>query len=144
MTPMRPTRLYPVAAVLFVATLVLGSFPVDAQTGQFGPRATSTPLATPTPPPPTPIVPPQAPVVNNDPRFGVVQAIFNPQLALNAGARWERLIFPWNQIQPNGPNDFDQGWFTEEQLNSQLARGIQIVGITLYTPNWAARDPRHE
>jgi hypothetical protein len=73
-----------------------------------------------------------------------VQEIFAPQLALNAGVRWERLIFPWNVIQPNGPNDFEQGWFSEDELNRQLARGIEIVGITLYTPEWAARDPQYD
>jgi hypothetical protein len=87
---------------------------------------------------------PLPPVGNNDRRFGAVQAIFAPQMALNAGVRWERLIFPWDVIQPNGPTDFEQGWFSEEQLNAELARGIQIVGITLYTPAWAARDPQYE
>jgi hypothetical protein len=54
------------------------------------------------------------------------------------------LIFPWNGIQPNGPSDFEQGWFTDAQINAELARGFQIVGITLYTPTWAARDPQQE
>lgn len=143
---MQRRRVYSVLAVLVLAGVLLGGLPAEAQGPFFPPtsRPTATPTATRPPATATPIVPPLPPVVNNDPRFGVVQAIFAPQLALNAGARWERLIFPWNQIQPNGPADFEQGWFSEEQLNSQLARGIQIVGITLYTPTWAARDPQYE
>lgn len=84
---------------------------------------------------------PLPPVRNSDPWFGAVNAIFAPQAALNAGVRWQRLIFPWEQIQPNGPNDFEPGYFTDEELNVQLALGLEIVGITLYTPVWAARDP---
>lgn len=154
---MRRPRLHTLAALGLISCVLLGSVPVDARTSeQIFPRPTpfptptrpvftpAQPTITPTAAPATPVVPPQPPVVNNDPRFGVVQAIFNPQLALNMGARWERLIFPWNQIQPNGPADFEQGWFSEDQLNSELARGVQVVGITLYTPAWAARDPQYE
>jgi hypothetical protein len=132
--------LYSVAAVLTVVGLILGSLSVEAQTPAASPTATRTPS-----PSPTPLqVPPLPPVSNTDTRFGAVQAIFAPQLALNAGVRWERLIFPWNAIQPNGPTDSEQGWFSEEEINRELARGIEIVGITLYTPAWAARDPQHE
>jgi hypothetical protein len=114
---------YKLTASVAILGLLLAGFPVGAQT---------------TDPQPLP------PVANTDTRFGAVQAIFAPQLALNAGVRWERLIFPWNVIQPNGPNDFEQGWFTEEEINAEIARGIQIVGITLYTPGWAARDAQYE
>jgi hypothetical protein len=138
-------RLRTVAALITLAGLLVGSLPVGAQTGG---TPTSTPTrvpASPTPTrvPPTP-VPSLPPVANSDARFGAVQAIFAPQAAAAAGVKWERLIFPWNEIQPNGPSDFEQGWFTDEQINAEIARGIQVVGITLYTPTWAARDPQHE
>ena len=70
----------------------------------------------------------------------MVQSISAPQLAANAGVKWSRLIFPWEQIQPNGPNDFQPGYFTDAQLDTVRSRGVEIVGITLYTPRWAARD----
>jgi len=91
-----------------------------------------------------PIAPqPLPPVPNSDPWFGMVQTVSAPQTAVNAGARWTRLIFPWEQIQPNGPGDFQQGYFSESELDAQRALGIEIVGITLYTPRWAARDQRY-
>jgi hypothetical protein len=139
-----------IAALLTLGGLLLGGVPVGAQTGGTPPpgpatptptRPPASPTATPIPPTPVPTLPP---VANSDPRFGAVQAIFGPQAAAAAGVKWERLIFPWNEIQPNGPTDFEQGWFTEEQINGEIARGIQVVGITLYTPSWAARDPQQE
>jgi len=86
---------------------------------------------------------PLAPVANDDRWFGAVQAIAAPQAALNAGVRWTRLIFPWEEIQPNRTGEFRPGYFSEAEIDAHLALGIEIVGITLYTPGWAARDPRH-
>jgi len=130
------------AAFFMVGGLLLASLPVDAQ-GTPTPTAAPTRTATvaPTVPPMPPTLPP---VANDDPRFGAVQAIYGPQASQAAGVKWERLIFPWNEIQPNGPNDFEQGWFTDDQINAELARGVQVVGVTLYTPTWAARDPQYE
>ncbi len=132
------------AALLTLGGLLLGGVPVGAQSGAATPTPTRpavSPTATRVPPTPVPTLPP---IANGDPRFGAVQAIFAPRAAAAAGVKWERLIFPWNEIQPNGPSDFEQGWFTEDQINGEIARGIQIVGITLYTPAWAARDPQYE
>jgi hypothetical protein len=85
---------------------------------------------------------PLAPVSNNDSWFGMVQSVSAPQTAVNAGARWTRLIFPWEGIQPTGPADFQQGYFSDAEIDAQRALGIEVVGITLYTPRWAARDAR--
>ena len=89
---MQRPGVYWVAAVLTVLGLLIGGLPADAQT--------PTPTPTPTRPPPTatptphPLlnIQPLPPVQNTDPRFGAVQAIFAPQLAVNAGVRWERLL----------------------------------------------------
>jgi len=87
---------------------------------------------------------PLPPVANDDPWFGAVQAISNPQAAGDAGVKWTRLIFPWNEIQPNGPNDWEQGYFSDDDIDSLRSRGIEIEGIALYTPTWAARDPQYD
>jgi len=139
---MRWAGLYPLAAMFMVAGLLVASLPADAQgTPTPSPQPSRTPTITPTLPPMPPTLPP---VANGDTRFGAVQAIFAPQASQAAGVKWQRLIFPWNEIQPNGPNDFEQGWFSEQQINAELARGVEIVGVTLYTPTWAARDPQYE
>src|ERR1041384_2114711 len=74
------------------------------------------------------------PVEPNDSRFGIVQAMHSPQLALNAGASWERIIFPWSLIQKNSANDWNELYFTEQQIRAQQARGIEQVGVLIYTP----------
>ena len=42
-------------------------------------------------------------VDTDDGRFGMVQGIVQPDLAWQAGARWDRIIFPWSLIQRDGP-----------------------------------------
>lgn len=77
----------------------------------------------------------------DDPRFGVVQAISAPDKAVEAGARWERLIFPWSEMQPSSPDQLLPGYYTDIQIDGELKRGMTLVGVVLYTPGWAATDP---
>src|SRR4051812_7140131 len=46
--------------------------------------------------------------------FGAVQAIYNPERAAQAGVQWERLIFPWSLIQKDGPNQWADGYFSDQ------------------------------
>ncbi|HEY7067162.1 MAG TPA: glycosyl hydrolase [Chloroflexota bacterium] len=117
---------------VMVAALVVGQLPVRAQGGP-------SPAQGSVPPAPTPL----PPVRSDDPWFGAVQAIAAPQAALNAGVKWQRLIFPWDQIQPNNSTEFQQGYFSDADIDAQLALGLEITGVTLYTPRWAARDPSY-
>jgi hypothetical protein len=73
--------------------------------------------------------------------FGAVQAIYNPDRAAQAGVQWERLIFPWSLIQKNGPSTWSDGYFTDQQISQEVARGIQVVGLAVYTPQWATSTP---
>ncbi|MFN0071841.1 MAG: hypothetical protein ACKVVP_10180 [Chloroflexota bacterium] len=86
-------------------------------------------------------VAPLPPVESRDPRFGIVQAGHSPQLAANAGASWERIIFPWSLIQKESPNEWNQFYFTDQQIRSQAARGMTQVGVLIYTPHWASPTP---
>ncbi len=96
-----------------------------------------------------PAVPAHADPVQTDPAasgqserfFGAVQSIFNPGRAAEAGVQWERLIFPWSLIQKNGPESWDKGYFTDEQIAQETARGLDVVGVALYTPQWATSRP---
>jgi hypothetical protein len=74
--------------------------------------------------------------------FGAVQAIYNPDRAQQAGVQWERLIFPWSLIQKEGPNAWDAGYFTDQEVAHELASGIQVVGLATYTPQWATSTPK--
>lgn len=73
--------------------------------------------------------------------FGAVQSIYNPDRAIQAGVQWERLIFPWSLIQKNGPNTWSDGYFSDAQITQELNRGIQVVGLAAYTPQWATSTP---
>src|SRR6266571_2452535 len=74
--------------------------------------------------------------------FGAVQSIYNPDRATQAGVQWERLIFPWSLIQRGGPAAWGDGYFSDQQIAHELGRGIQIVGLATYTPQWATNTPQ--
>lgn len=128
------------------AALVVGTVPVAAQ--ELAPAAPAqTPVPTVQPQPDSQPQVPAAPlalppVPNDDPWFGAVQAIHAPQRAYDAGVYWQRLIFPWEEIQPGSARDFRQAWFSDADIDAQRALGFEVIGITLYTPRWAARDPQ--
>ena len=73
-----------------------------------------------------PAVQPLPPVTSDDPWFGAVQSIAAPQAGINAGVKWQRLIFAWNQIQPDGPSDFKQGEYSDAQVDAQIAPIVEI------------------
>jgi hypothetical protein len=74
--------------------------------------------------------------------FGAVQSIYNPDRATQAGVQWERLIFPWSLIQKSGPAAWNDGYFSDQQVAQEVARGIQVVGLATYTPQWASSTPQ--
>jgi hypothetical protein len=78
-----------------------------------------------------------------DARFGIAEGFRNPSAMIDLHAGWERLIFGWDQIQPDGPGDFSRLGITiaPEQLQAELDRGIRVVGLLEFTPEWAAADP---
>jgi len=74
--------------------------------------------------------------------FGAIQAIYNPDRAAQAGVQWERLIFPWSLIQKEGPDSWGDGYFSDRQISDEVGRGIQVVGLAIYTPQWASTAPQ--
>lgn len=74
--------------------------------------------------------------------FGAVQALYNPDLAARAGVQWERLVFPWSLIQKDGPDSWTPAYFTDDQVAAEVARGVDVVGVATYTPQWATSTPR--
>ncbi|MGH2541388.1 MAG: glycosyl hydrolase, partial [Ardenticatenaceae bacterium] len=94
---------------------------------------------------PTSEVAPLPPVPQNDPFFGIVQAIHDPDKAVAAGVGWERLVVWWANFQPEGPTDWTaDGWFPRNLIEDQKNRGIEPVGVVLHTPGWAARDGTYD
>src|SRR5579859_1068604 len=74
-----------------------------------------------------------------DTRLGVAEGFRNPGVMADIHAGWERLILPWDQIQPDGPGDFSHLGMTisDSQLQDELNRGEHVVGLFEFTPAWA-------
>jgi hypothetical protein len=115
---MDPMRLASFFSSLFALAIVVGSsLPVQAAPAGIGP------------------VP--------DTRFGIAEGFRDPAVMADIGAGWERLVLPWDQIQPNGPSDFSHlgQTLTKNQVQSELNRGTKVAGLLQFTPGWAAANP---
>jgi hypothetical protein len=86
---------------------------------------------------------PLPPVASQDERFGMVQGIQAPELAFQAGARWDRIIFPWSLIQQKGPDSWQELYFSDAAIRAQVQRGVTMVGVMIYTPQWASINPAY-
>src|SRR5260221_12980828 len=78
-----------------------------------------------------------------DTRLGIAEGFRNPGAMADIHAGWERLILPWDQVQPDGPGDLSHLGITisNEQLQNELNRGEHLVGLFEFTPGWAAANP---
>ncbi len=74
---------------------------------------------------------------NGPPRFGIVEAFWSPEQAADLGAGWERILFYWSEIQPEGPDDWNTLHVMEEWLRDGAAANREIVGLIKHTPPWA-------
>jgi hypothetical protein len=88
------------------------------------------------------LAPGQAQELPPDPRFGAVEAFWDTAAALEAGVAWERILFQWSQLQPNGPDDWNTLHVPDEWLQWAGAQGRDVVGLLKNTPYWATdADP---
>src|SRR5260221_14770375 len=78
-----------------------------------------------------------------DTRLGIAEGFRNPQVMADIQAGWERLILPWDQVQPGGPGDFSNLGITisNDQLQNEINRGLHIVGLLEFAPAWAGANP---
>ena len=72
-----------------------------------------------------------------DPRFGAVEAFRDPVAAAEAGVGWERILFYWSELQPNGPEEWNGYHVQEEWLSQATVAGREIVAVLKHTPAWA-------
>ncbi len=86
-------------------------------------------------------VTPLPPVAQPDGRAGTCYSFYDPperpylSLALDAGSRWDRFDFIWPNIEPS--NDAWDFSAYDGLVNDLHAAGMNIVGILLWTPEWA-------
>jgi len=76
-----------------------------------------------------------------DIRFGAVEAFRDPVAAAEAGVGWERILFYWSELQPNGPDDWNGYHVPDDWLNLAAAAGREVVGLLKHSPAWATDGP---
>ncbi|MDQ6669614.1 MAG: hypothetical protein M3069_02430, partial [Chloroflexota bacterium] len=78
-----------------------------------------------------------------DTRFGVAEGFRNPGVMADMNVGWERLILPWDQIQPDNAGDFSHlgESLPKTQIQTELNRGTTVAGLFQFTPAWAANNP---
>src|SRR5438477_11450886 len=75
------------------------------------------------------------------PVLGIIDAGRQANAAMHAGATWDRALFLWQLIQPNGGSDWTLDSYVDTaRLRPTLASGIPVVGVVQGTPTWAAGD----
>jgi hypothetical protein len=75
------------------------------------------------------------------PVLGIVDAGRSATAARKAGATWDRALFLWQLIQPNGPSDWNlDGYIDQAKLTTTLSSGLPVVGVVQGTPPWADGD----
>lgn len=75
-----------------------------------------------------------------DRTFGVVEAYYRPDEAVELGATWDRVIFAWNYFQPRNRDEFITTSIPTQNLQDAQAANRQIVGLIKGTPAWASRS----
>lgn len=75
-----------------------------------------------------------------DRTFGVVEAYYRPDEAVELGASWERIIFAWDCFQPRSPRDFVTTCIPESYLENAAAANREIVGLIKSVPEWASES----
>ena len=76
-----------------------------------------------------------------DARFGAVEAFRDPVAASEAGIAWDRILFYWSELQPNGPEDWNGYHVPDDWLRLAAEGGREVVGLLKHTPAWATDGP---
>jgi hypothetical protein len=77
-----------------------------------------------------------------DTRLGAVEAFrVGGAQAREAGVRWERLTFWWRGMQDRLGAPLNPFYLPVSYVDSERAQGIDVVGVLVNTPDWAAQDP---
>src|SRR5260221_1310537 len=72
-----------------------------------------------------------------DGRFGAVESYYRTVDAVEAGVRFQRIIFEWRLLQPNGPDDWDTSHLPDKWLEDARRNGLEVIGLVKNAPYWA-------
>ena len=70
-------------------------------------------------------------------RFGAVEAFRSPNDARELNLGWERILFYWSEMQPNGPDDWNIFHVEDGWISTAAAQGRQVIGLLENSPRWA-------
>ena len=78
-----------------------------------------------------------------DARFGIADGFEDSGLMAELHGGWERVVVPWDEVQPEGPGDFSHLGMTlpADRLGTEISRGIHVSAVLQFTPQWAQLDP---
>lgn len=75
--------------------------------------------------------------------FGATETLWQSRRAQLAGVRWSRVVFYWSEVQPRGPREWRAHYYLRDDIiRRERNNGVEIVGLLMGTPEWAARDPQ--
>jgi hypothetical protein len=74
-----------------------------------------------------------ADVANHDPAIYAVSAA----TAAEAGMGWERILFYWSELQPEGPDDWNGYHVPDDWINQAAGSSREVVALLKHTPAWA-------
>jgi hypothetical protein len=75
--------------------------------------------------------------------FGATETLWQPRRAKLAGIRWSRVVFYWSDVQPRGPQEWRaQHYLRDNIIRRELNNGVELVGLLMGTPEWAAVNPQ--
>jgi hypothetical protein len=89
--------------------------------------------------------PAQARLYPPDRRFGAADVANHDQgiyavssaTAIEAGVGWERILFYWSELQPQGPEDWNGYHVPDNWINQAAAANREVVALLKHTPAWA-------
>jgi hypothetical protein len=103
------------------------------------PRTSMQPMA------PAPAPAPNGPAAATplDSRFGVAEGFRDAGMMSSVRGGWERIVIPWDAVQPRGPRDFSGLGMTmpADRLQAELQRGVKVSAVLQFTPAWAQANP---
>ncbi len=85
---------------------------------------------------------PLPPADATDPRFGLVEAFRLTARGLTEllGARYQRITLWWQSLQAGPEAPLNPHYLPLELLDAELEQGVQLIGLLLGTPDWAAAN----
>ena len=72
-----------------------------------------------------------------DTPIGAVESYYRPDDAVEAGVGFERIIFEWRYLQPNGPDDWYENYIPAQWLSDAKQGKRRVIGLLKNAPAWA-------